>query len=77
VAAEVDKRRIRTGAEQRAQRIRNEAVNVRVGGILGRASAANMRSTARSISPAAGAIGSALGSAGPILGQYAAYQARR
>lgn len=77
VAAAVDKRRIRTAAEQQANRLRNAAVTTRANGLLGRASAANMRATARTMNPEIGALGAATGSAGSILSQYVAYQSRR
>lgn len=77
VAAAVDKRRIRTAAEQQANRLRNAAASTRANGILGRASAQNMRATARSLSPEAGALGAAFGASGSILSQYVAYQGRR
>jgi hypothetical protein len=77
VAAEVDKRRIRTRGEQEAQRLRNAAANTRASGVLARASAENMRRSARTINPTLGAIGAGLNAAGPLLGQYATYQARR
>ena len=77
IAAEVDKRAIRTNSERRASATREAAANARGGATLGRASAANMRSTANSINPTAGAAGSALGSGGNLISQYMGYYGRR
>jgi hypothetical protein len=77
LAAEVDKRTIRTNAELRANAVREAGANERGGGILARASAANMRASANSISPAAGAIGASMSAAGGLIGQYLAYSGRR
>lgn len=77
LAAEVDKRTIRTNAERRAAAMRESGANMRAGSLLGRASAANIRATAGSISPAAGAIGAGLSQTGSLIGQYLAYYGRR
>lgn len=74
LAAEVDKRAIRTNAERRAAATRESAANMRAGATLGRATAANLRSSASSINPVAGATGAALSGAGSLIGQYLAYQ---
>lgn len=77
LAAEMDKRTIRTNAERRASATREAAANARVGSVLGRASAANMRASANSISPEAGAIGRGLSESGGLIGQWLAYNGRR
>ena len=77
LAAEVDKRAIRTNAERRASATREAAANSRAGSTLGRATAANLRSSASSINPTAGAAGVTLSSAGNLIGQYLTYSGRR
>lgn len=77
INAEVDKRTIRTNSKRRAAAVREAAANERVGSLLGRASAQNLRSSAGSISPAAGAIGATMSGAGSLIGQYLAYHGRR
>lgn len=77
LAAEVDRRTIRTNAQLRANATREGAANMRVQSLLGRASAANMRASASSISPASGAIAAGLGGASSLLNQYATYYGRR
>jgi hypothetical protein len=77
LAAEVDKRTIRTNAERRAAATREAGANLRATSLLGRASAANLRSTAGSISPAAGAAGAGLSQSGSLIGQYLSYYGKR
>lgn len=77
LAAEVDKRSIRTNAERRASATREAAANNRAGATLGRATAANLRASADSINPVAGAAGASLSAGGNLIGQYLAYNNRR
>lgn len=77
LAAEVDKRTIRTNAQRQANATREGAANMRAGSLLGRVSAANLRSSANSIQPAAGAIGQGMSGAGSLIGQYLSYYGRR
>jgi hypothetical protein len=77
IAAEVDKRTIKTNAQRQAAATREAAANMRAGSLLGRASAANLRGSANSINPAAGAIGAGMSGAGSLIGQYMAYSGRR
>lgn len=77
LAAEVDKRTIKTNAQRQAAATREGAANARAGSLLTRATAANLRSSANSINPAAGAIGAGMSGAGSLIGQYLAYNGRR
>ncbi len=76
LAAELDKRTLRTNAERRASATREQGANVRAGGVLGLASATNMRRTASSINPTLGAIGAGAGAAGSVLNQALAWGRR-
>jgi hypothetical protein len=77
LAAEVDKRTIRTNSEMRANATREAGANERANSLLGRASAANLRSSANSINPAMGAVGAGLGAGGSLINQYLQYRGRR
>lgn len=77
LAAELDKRAVRTNSERRAAASREAAANARAGATLGRATAANLRDSASSVNPVAGAAGTALSGAGNVIGQYMAYSGRR
>lgn len=77
LAAEVDKRTIKTNAQRQASAMREAAANQRVGSLLGRASAGNLRASANSINPAAGAIGQGASGAGSLIGQYLSYYGKR
>jgi hypothetical protein len=77
IAAEVDKRTIRTNAQMRASATREAAANQRAGSLLGRATAANLRASASSINPALGAVGAGLNSTSSLIGNYLSYRGRR
>jgi hypothetical protein len=77
LAAEIDKRTLRTNSERAAAAARERGANLGAESMLARASAANLRASASTINPALGAAGSALGSSGSILAQWANYNGRR
>ena len=77
IAAEVDKRAIRTNAERQAAAIREGGANMRGAAVMGRTSADNMRTSAKTINPIAGAAGQTLSSAGTLIGQRLVYSGRR
>lgn len=77
LAAELDKRTLRTNGERAAANARKGKANAAAESLLSRASAANRRATASGINPALGAAGGALGSAGSLLAQYNSYYGRR
>jgi len=77
LAAELDKRTLRTNGERAAANAREGKANAAAESLLSRASAANRRATASGINPALGAAGGALGSAGSLLAQYNSYYGRR
>jgi len=77
IAAEVDKMAIRTNSERQAASAREGGANMRANGVLGRATASNLRASAKTINPVGAATGQALGSAGSLIGQHLAYYGRR
>lgn len=77
LAAELDKRTLRTNAERAAAGARERKANAAGESLLLRASAAARRATANSINPAFGATASALGSGGSLLAQWNSYYGRR
>jgi len=77
LAAELDKRTLRTNAERAAATARERKANAAGESLLLRASAANRRATADSINPALGAVASGLGSGGSLLSQWNSYYGRR
>lgn len=77
IAAELDKRALRTNTERAAQAARERRSNLGSESMLARVSAGNMRASAGTLNPAQGALVSTTASAGSLLSQYAAYNSRR
>lgn len=77
LAAEIDKRTLRTNTERAAQAARERGRNLGSESALARASAANIRDSARSINPALGAFASGTRDTGSLLAQWANYNGRR
>lgn len=74
LAKQLDLAAIDTNTLRQAQALRRQAVNERQQGLMGYASARNLRAGARSIQPAIAASGQLLGTAGQAMSIYGQYQ---